>query len=240
MFLFELVGQIVDDAHVEVLAAEERVPVGRFHFEQPVVDFQDGDIEGAAAKVIDGDGLAVLLVQAVGQGGRGRLVDDAQHFQARDLARVLGRLTLGVVEIGGNRDDRLRDGFPQIGFGGFLHLLKDHRADLGRGILLIPHLDPGVAVAAVHDVVGNQLAVLFDGLVADAAADQAFHGEHGIGGVRDGLALGRLADQALAFREAHDRGRGAGAFAVLDDLGLAAVHDRDAAVRGAEVDADDF
>ena len=59
--------------------------------------------------------------------------------------------------------------------------------------------------------------------------------------VGQGLALGDLADQALALgREAHDGGRGARAFLVGDDLGGAALHHRDAGVGRAEVDADDL
>src|SRR3546814_14391602 len=61
-------------------------------------DLQDGNVEGAAAKVVDGDGLAVLLFKPIGERGRRRLVDDAQNLKPRDLARVLGRLALRVVE----------------------------------------------------------------------------------------------------------------------------------------------
>src|SRR5205085_10806839 len=54
-------------------------------------------------------------------------------------------------------------------------------------------------------------------------------------------ALGGLADQALAvLGERDDRRRGARALGVLDDLGLAPFHHRDAAVGGAEVDTDYF
>ena len=240
VLLLELVGEILDHLHVEVLAAEERVPVGRFHLEQAVVDFQDGDVEGAAAEVIDRDRLAVLLVQTVGEGRSRRFVDDPQHVEAGDLAGVLGRLTLGVVEIGGHRDDGLRHRFAQVAFGGFLHLLKDHGADLRRAVLVAPDLDPGVAVAAVHDAVGDQLAVLLDLGIGHAAADQALDGEDGVFRVGDGLALGRLADEPLALGEGDDGRRGARALCVLDDAGLAAVHDGDAAVGGPEVDADDF
>ena len=57
--------------------------------------------------------------------------------------------------------------------------------------------------------------------------------------VGDRLALGRLADEHFAvLRERDDRRRRAIAFAVLDDFRLAAVHDRDAGVRRAQVDAD--
>jgi hypothetical protein len=65
LFLLELADDVVDDALVEVFAAQEGVAVGRQHFELlfavDVGDFDDGDVEGAAAQVIHGD-LAVALV----------------------------------------------------------------------------------------------------------------------------------------------------------------------------------
>ena len=50
-----------------------------------------------------------LLVEAVGERGRGGLVDDADDVEAGDLAGVLRRLALGVVEVGGHRDDDVGD-----------------------------------------------------------------------------------------------------------------------------------
>jgi hypothetical protein len=111
LLLLELGGEIFDETHVEVFAAEEGVAIGRLHFEDAVADFENRDIERAAAQVVDGDGLAVLLVEAVGERCCGRLVDDAQHFKAGDLAGVLGCLALGVVEVGRNGDDGLRRPF---------------------------------------------------------------------------------------------------------------------------------
>ena len=87
LLLLELVGEIVDQPHVEVFAAEERVAVGRLHLEHAVADLEDRDVERAAAEVIDRDGAGLLLVEAVGERRRGRLVDDAQHFEARRSCR---------------------------------------------------------------------------------------------------------------------------------------------------------
>ena len=122
LLLAELVGQIVHDALVEVLAAEEGVAVGRLDLEHAVADLEDGDVEGAAAEIVDGDLAGALLLQAVGERGRGRLVDDAQHVEAGDLAGVLGGLALGVVEVGGHRDDGLGHLAAEIGLGRLLHL----------------------------------------------------------------------------------------------------------------------
>src|SRR3546814_10013920 len=105
-------------------------------------DLQDGNVEGAAAKVVDGDGLAVLLFKPIGERGRRRLVDDAQNLKPRDLARVLGRLALRVVEIGGDGDHRLLHLFAQIGLGGFLHLLEDDGGNLRRRIVLAARMPP--------------------------------------------------------------------------------------------------
>ncbi len=70
LLLLELVGEVVDEAHVEVFAAEEGVAVGRLHLEHAVADFEHRDVEGAAAEVVDGDGAGLVLVEAVGERGR--------------------------------------------------------------------------------------------------------------------------------------------------------------------------
>ncbi len=131
LLLLELVGEIVDEPHVEVFAAEEGVAVGRLHLEHAVADLEDRHVEGAAAEVIDRDQAGLLLVEAVGERRRGRLVDDAQHLEAGDLAGVLGGLALGVVEIGGNGDDGLGDLLAEVRLRGLLHLLQHEGGDLG-------------------------------------------------------------------------------------------------------------
>ena len=81
----------------------------------------------------------------------------------------------------------------------------------------------------------------FDLRVVPATAHEALDREDGVGGVRDRLALGQLADEALAGLGERDDGRDrAIALRRRDDGGLAALHDRDDGVRGAEVDADDL
>ncbi len=206
-----------------------RVAVGRLHFEHAVADLQDGDVERAAAKVIDDDRAGVLLVEAVGERGRRRLVDDAQHVQAGNLAGVLGRLTLSVVEVGRNGDHRLGDLVAGERFRGLLHLLQDEGGNLARRVFLAVRLDPRVAIIALHDLEGGGLHFALDDLVLIAAADQALDGVKRVVGVGDRLALGGLADETFAvLRERHHRRGGAGAFRIFNDAGVRALHDRDA------------
>ena len=82
--------------------------------------FQDGDVKRAPAQVEDGHFLVFLLAQPVGQCRGGRLVDDAGNLQTGDLAGVLGRLTLRVVEVRGHCDHGLVDFVSQIGLSGLL------------------------------------------------------------------------------------------------------------------------
>jgi hypothetical protein len=103
-----VVSRWLDDALVPVVATEAVVTAGGLDLDgrEAVVgvlaDLEEGDVEGAATEVEDEDELVLLaLVQAVGQRGRGRLVDDAQDVEARDLAGLLGGLALGVVEVRG-------------------------------------------------------------------------------------------------------------------------------------------
>src|SRR5918996_1091213 len=91
------------------------------------------------------DRLVGLLVEPVGQRGRGRLVDDALDLEAGDAAGVLGGLALVVVEVRRDGDDRGVDGLAEIGLGVRLELLQDHRRDLRRRVLLAARLHARVS-----------------------------------------------------------------------------------------------
>ena len=175
------------------------------------------NVERAAAQVVHQDLVRFILVQAVGQRRGGRLVDDAQHFQARDAAGILGRLALRVGEVSRHGDDRLGHGLAQIGLGVALQLLQNHGADLlGRIVFAVD----------VHPIVGAHLPL---------------NGNHGAVRVGDRLALGHLADEALAvLGEGHHRGGGAAAFRVGDDGGLGALHHGHTGIGGAQIDTDNL
>ena len=91
---------------VEVVAAERRVAAGGDDLEHALRQPQQRDVEGAAAEVVDRVEALAAVVQPVGDGRRGRLVDQAQHVQAGQLRGVLGRLALRVVEVGRHGDHR--------------------------------------------------------------------------------------------------------------------------------------
>ncbi len=80
-----------------------------------------------------------------------------------------------------------------------------------------------------------------DGSIIELAPDQALCGVEGVLGVGDGLTLCHSTHQTLALLGDGNHGRGgAGALAVLQHTGVLALHDRDARVGGAQVDADDL
>jgi hypothetical protein len=132
--VLEPLDQLVDDPLVPVVATEVVVTTGGLDLHEAVAvllaDVEQGHVEGAAAEVEDQDRLVLLLVEPVGQGRRGRLVDDAEHVEARDRAGLLGGLALRVVEIGGNGDDGLLDLFAEIRLGRLPHLLQDEGGNL--------------------------------------------------------------------------------------------------------------
>ncbi len=202
----------------------------------------DGDVESAAAQVVYRDlAVAFPLIQAEGDGRGGWLVDDALDLEAGDLAGILGGLALTVVEIGRHGDDGLGDFLAKIIFRRLLHLAQDFGGYLGRRHFLAAHFHPGVVVVRLDDLEGHHVDVLLHFLLLETAADQALDSKERILGVRDCLALGRCTAQDFTILGVGDDGRGrACALGVLDDLGLATLHDGHAGVGGAEVDTDDF
>ena len=106
----------------------------------PSAHFEDRDVERTAAEVEHADLFLALLVEAVGQRGRGRLVDDAGDFEAGDLAGVFGGLALGVVEVGRDGDHGLVDLVTEVGLGRLLELAEHLGRDFGRRDFLSPAL----------------------------------------------------------------------------------------------------
>ncbi len=237
--LLELGRNPVDDPLVEVVAAEMRVAVGRLHFDHALTHFEDGDVERAAAEVVHGDGLVFLLVEPVRQSGRCRLVDDAEHVEARNLAGVLGRLALRVVEVRGHGDDRVGHRLAEVILCGLLQLLQHHRGDFRRRVFLAAGLDPHVAVVCGNDVIRD--ALLFAGDFGEFPPDEPLDRKNCVFGIGDGLTLGHLPYQPLTFfSERDDRRSDPRAFLVDEHGGLAALHHRHDGVRRAEVDSNDF
>src|SRR5947209_180524 len=221
-FLLEFVYQPFHNALVNVVAAEVGISVGGLHLDHAFAYFQNGNIEGAAAEVIHGDGFILLLVQTVSQRGRGRFIDDALHVQARNLACVFGGLALRVIEICRDGNHRLSDCLPQIVLSRFLQLLQNHGRNLWWSVFLVLRHNRHM-VALADYLVGDHLHFVVDFFVT--TSHESLDGVNGVFRVGNRLALCHLANQSLAgFGERYHRWSGAAAFFILNDFGLSAFH----------------
>ena len=239
LVLAELVDDPLDDLLVNVVAAQVGVAAGGFDFGDALAHLQDGDVEGAAAEVINGDGLFLLLIQPVGQRRRRRLVDDAHHFQPGNLPGVLGGLPLAVVEVSRHGDDRLRHLLAQEVLRRLLQLLQHHGRDFRRRVLLAHHVHARVAVLRPHDVVRNFLDLVAYLLVA--TAHEALNRIDRVLRVGDGLPLGYLSHQPLPrLGKTHYRRRQPTALLVGHHHRLAPLHHRDYRVGRPQVNSNDL
>ncbi len=235
----ELVDDPVDDALVDVVAAKVGIAVRRLHLDDAFPHFQNGDVERASAEIEDGDFLVPLLVEPISEGGSGGLVHEPHDLEARDLSRVLRRLALAVVEIGGDSDDRLVHLLAEVVLRGLLELLEDHGGELGRRVLASLDVDPCVPVLRLHDFVGHHLHLLGD--LVGAASHEPFDGKHGVLGVRDRLSFGYLSHEPLVSFGESDHGRRRSPALRIRDHGRAPpLHDRHDRVRRSQVDPDDL
>jgi len=201
---------------------------------------RDRDVERAAAEVVDGDRLVLpALLEAVGERGGRRLVDDPEDLEPRDAPRVARRLALRVVEVGRDGDDRLADLLADRLLAELLDLAEDEGGDLLGGVVAVPHPDLHVPVRGRNDRIGEVLAGVPDLGVVPLGANEPLDRVDRLRRVRDRLALGDLADEPLAvLGERDDRRGGPRPLAVRDDLGRPELDDGRAGVGRPEVDAD--
>ena len=233
----EPVGDVVDQLFIEIVAAQVRVSVGAQDLDQLIADFEDRNVERSAAEVEDDDLLVLLLLQTIGERRRRRFVDDAFDLQAGNLTGILGRLPLGVVEVGRCGDHRLVDLVTEVAFGGFLQLPQDQRGDFRRRVLFAAGFDLHVVGRTADHRVRNDLLLGLDLVVT--ASHESLDRVDRVRRIGDGLTFGRFAHQRLTLiGECNHAWRNPIAFQVGDHLRLASLYDRDDRVGGAQVNSD--
>jgi len=119
------------------------VTVGSLDLEDALFDGKERNIKGTTTEIEDEDVALtlILLVESVGNGSSGWLVNDSLDVQTSDGSGILGCLSLGVVEVSWDRDDGVLDWFSEVSLSDLLHLDEDHGGDLfGLELLLLAHV----------------------------------------------------------------------------------------------------
>ena len=246
LVLLEFVTQIIHQALIKILTAQESITVGAQDFELMLAvhrsDFNDRYVKSTAAQVIHGDfAIAFLFVHAECQCGRGRLVDNALDVEPRNTTRILGGLALAVVEVSWYRNDRLGHFFAEIVFRRLLHFAQYFARYLGWCHLLALRFDPGVTVVVFQDFVRHQADIFLHFFFFKATTDQALDRKQRVLWIGNRLALGRSTNHNFAIILIGDDGRrGARAFRIFDYFGHATFHDGHAAISGSQINTDDF
>lgn len=138
--------------------------------------------EGSYSDIEDEDvAIALgLLVEIVGDSGRGGLIDDMGYVEASDRTGVLGGSTLRVVEVCKDGDDGLGDDGSEVG--------SSSRASLG--LAMVPGLR--VCLSAVGDDFEREvLHVGLDFSIVELAADEVLRVEDGVDEVHRDLVFSR-------------------------------------------------
>ena len=229
---------------VDVVPAEMGVTVRREHLIDVAFsggdEFEDGNVECAATEIVDGDAAALLFVEAVGERCGGRFIDEAEDFQAGDLARVFGGLTLCVVEIGGYGDHRAVDRFAKVRFRPAFQFAENEGGNLRRSENFIAKHDADDVFARRLNTERKEFQLALH--VGGTAAHEPFHGIDGAFGLCEQAAARGLTDDNAAIGiQAYNRGAQRVAVGTRNTLRLARrlVEIGDQTVGCSEIDADD-
>jgi hypothetical protein len=119
---------VVDETVVKIFTSQVGITSSSLDLENTLLNGKERDIKGSSSK-IENENIAFpsnLLVETVGDGSRCRFVDDTEDVETRDGSGVLGCLTLGVVEVGGDSDNSIANSRAKVRLCSFPHLGEDH------------------------------------------------------------------------------------------------------------------
>ena len=224
-----------EHALVEVIAAEQRIAARCDDLEHAAREPEDRHVESAAAEVVNRVDALGGILQAVGDGRGGRLVEQAQHVEAGEPPGVLRRLALRIVEIRRNGDDRA----AQVALQGQLRALAQHFQDFGRDFNRALDARRGANLqhaGGVDEIVGRVLDVRH---VFDAAPHVALHRDDDVLRILGLARLRRIAYLGAPVGQVvHDRGQQRPSARIGEHGRNAAAHGGDQRVGRAQVDAD--
>ncbi len=222
---------------IEIIAAQRRIASSGEHLEHALLQPQDRDVERAAAKIVDSEDALRGLVEAIGECGCRRLIDQPQHLEPSKTGGILGGAAGRVVEIGGNGDDGPAHGTAQILLGPRLGSPQNIGGDFDGRQQAIADLQAHHAPAR-HDLEG-QMTGKPRHILGTAAHETLDRGDDGARLI-EGCSLRRrsYADRAIGA-VMHDRGQESAAIAgSTQDFRPCLGGNGSHRVGGAEVDAD--
>ena len=222
--LAELVGAVRHKCVIKVLATQMGIASRGLDLKHAIVQGENTQIVRTPTAVKNQHILLTTAraIQAIGEGSRGRLVDNAQNIEPRNGPRILRGLALGIIKVRRHRDDRVLHRLPQISLGRLLHLLEHRRADLLRRelvLLALPvHLNLRLTSRPLQHRKRPKLLLALDHGVRELAPNQALRIKDRVRRVRGRLALGGVTNQTLLGRIGHIGRRSAIPLVVRDNL----------------------
>ena len=141
-----------DQKVIDVIAAQMGIAVGGDDFKDAFMQFENGNVEGPAAEIVDGDDAFFLAIETIRQGGGCGLIHQAQNFEARHAPGILRCLPLSIIEVRRHRDYRLGHGRAKISFRVALELAQNVRGNLRRRKAQFPQLN-------ARDLIGVRIRI---------------------------------------------------------------------------------
>ncbi len=185
---------------VDVISAEEGVPARRKNFEDIVFEFEQREVECAAAQIVDRDTLCFLFPVTVRERSGGWFVDDPCDVEPGDSPRGLGRASLELVEVRWNGDDGSSYRLPDTLFRGPANIAEYKSADLCQRVGLAMCFGDDATVRTLDQLERESLLCSAHLGAAVRSPDEPLHAVNRIWGIDETSVSGVLSDQNFPVR----------------------------------------
>mmetsp|Transcript_20468 Transcript_20468/g.28362 ORF Transcript_20468/g.28362 Transcript_20468/m.28362 type:complete len:236 (-) Transcript_20468:151-858(-) len=210
MLTLEFLNKVVHHPVVKVFATKMGVSSSCFHLENPFFDCEQRHIERTTTEIKDQDiplSSRTLLVQSVCNRSSSWLVDDSHAVKARDGGCVLSSLSLGVVEISRDGNDRVLNLLGQVCLCNLLHFDKNHGRNLFCRELflltLVINLNHRFFSVTRQDSERPQFQIRLDAGIAVLASNESLGVKNCVAWVHRDLILSGITNETFCVSESN-------------------------------------